>query len=166
MTRASGLLLIWGFALWGALSIRHVPGDWGHGICGPWGCGPPLQSLAAMHAAWLVLLLPAAALLAAAPSLSRRFKRRAALALAGAGGAALVAIAVRESLVGPCSFGGSAATYLPQRIAFVAATTIDAPLTQLVAAGLALLGLARGPADHPPSDGGADLEPGGAGRGG
>jgi hypothetical protein len=51
-------LACWGLALFGALKVCDVPGEFSHGLCGVWGCLPPLQALAAMHLFWLVLLLP------------------------------------------------------------------------------------------------------------
>ena len=48
----------WGLAAAGALSLASLPGDFGHSLCGPWGCFPPLQALAAMHLFWAVALVP------------------------------------------------------------------------------------------------------------
>lgn len=48
----------WGLAAFGALKVGDVPGDFSHGLCGVWGCLPPLQALAAMHLFWLVVLAP------------------------------------------------------------------------------------------------------------
>ncbi len=48
----------WGVVLTGTLSIAKWPGDWGHSICGPWGCGPTLQALTACHLSWLAIALP------------------------------------------------------------------------------------------------------------
>ena len=51
-------MTLWSGLLFGSLSVANLPGDWGHGICGPWGCGPPMQALVACHFAWLVVLAP------------------------------------------------------------------------------------------------------------
>jgi hypothetical protein len=51
----------WGLAAYGALCVARIPGDFGHSLCGPWGCLPPLQALAAMHLLWVVVLLPVVA---------------------------------------------------------------------------------------------------------
>jgi hypothetical protein len=48
----------WGLAAYGALSLTDLPGDYGHSLCGLWGCLPPVQALAAMHLFWVVVLVP------------------------------------------------------------------------------------------------------------
>jgi hypothetical protein len=75
-------MIAWASALLGSLSISRLPGDWGHGICGPWGCGPPLQSLVACHVSWLVVLGPATLLLASSRWLSTLVLRRVGATLA------------------------------------------------------------------------------------
>jgi hypothetical protein len=45
--------------LWGTLKIADLPLPPLHGVCGPWGCGPPLEALIACHGAWLVCIMPA-----------------------------------------------------------------------------------------------------------
>ena len=138
MPRTIYLLPLWGLALWGALALRDLPGDWGHALCGPWGCGPPLQALLSIHAAWAVLLWAPAFVLprmyASRPARMRRIGTI--VAAAGVGG--LIAIAIRESLFAGSSVSESAANYLLQRILFVIATSIDAPVVQATIAGLVL----------------------------
>jgi hypothetical protein len=51
-------VLGWALAAYGVLALGSLPGDFGHSLCGPWGCLPPLQALAAMHLFWGLLLLP------------------------------------------------------------------------------------------------------------
>ena len=50
--------IAWALAAFGALSLANLPGEYGHSLCGPWGCLPPLQALAAMHLFWVVVLGP------------------------------------------------------------------------------------------------------------
>ena len=50
----------WASALGMTLSLANWTGDWGHGVCGPWGCGPPTPSLLACHLSWFIVLLPIA----------------------------------------------------------------------------------------------------------
>lgn len=54
------LLPAWIVAIWGSLQIHRVDLDWGHGICGAWGCGPPLEALLGYHAFWSLVILPLA----------------------------------------------------------------------------------------------------------
>lgn len=138
MSRTIYLLPLWGLALWGALALRDLPGDWGHALCGPWGCGPPLQALLSIHAAWAVLLWAPAFVLPRIYASRSAGMRRIGAILAAAGVGGLVAIAIRESLFAGSSASESAANYLLQRILFVIATSIDAPVVQATIAGFVL----------------------------
>jgi hypothetical protein len=56
-------VLAWAGAVFGLQFLATLPGDlgealFGHSLCGPWGCLPPLQALVAMHALWVLLLIP------------------------------------------------------------------------------------------------------------
>lgn len=51
-------LLVWVGLAFGVALVGTTPGDLGNPLCGPWGCSPPVQALAAMHALWLLLLTP------------------------------------------------------------------------------------------------------------
>ena len=50
-------IVCWVLAAYGALRVADLPFD-SHELCGPWGCLPPVQALAAMHLFWCVLLFP------------------------------------------------------------------------------------------------------------
>lgn len=131
-------MTVWALALLGSLSIARLPGDWGHGICGPWGCGPPLQSLVACHVSWLVALGPATAILASSRWLSARVLRRAGATLALAGIIGLLAIVLHQ-----CAFWLPIASewqrpYFWHRCGFVIATTVDLPFVQISTIGLVL----------------------------
>src|SRR5271170_2895543 len=56
----------WAVCLRWALLLEKLPaatfGE--HGVCGPWGCGPPVPVLLACHGFWLFLLGPPAVLAA------------------------------------------------------------------------------------------------------
>ena len=56
--RYSGFAVLWSAAMVGVLQFRHL--DSGHSafLCGPWGCAPPLEALAAYHTGWLVVFAP------------------------------------------------------------------------------------------------------------
>ena len=41
-------VLLWCVLLYAILSLRNLPGDDSHRLCGPWGCLPPIQALAAV----------------------------------------------------------------------------------------------------------------------
>jgi hypothetical protein len=57
ITLKNGLKLsAWAAMLFAALSITNLPGNWGHSVCGVWGCGPPTQVLVGCHLAWFAVL--------------------------------------------------------------------------------------------------------------
>ena len=133
----------WGAAIYGALSIADAPGDWGHGICGPWGCGPPLQALVACHTAWVVVLTPPVVWLARSPSAANvRGWTGAAMAVLGL--TAIAMIAVREYFGWASQLDDWDAMLFLQRCAFCVAIAVDAPALQFVLAGAALW-LSRSP---------------------
>lgn len=135
--RWSSGLVAWAAALIATLSIANVPGHWGHGICGPWGCGPPLQALVACHSAWIVLLLP--------PTLWMRWRysmglcRQVGWLVLGIALAGIVGLGLCEALASLSHADTWRRPYLVQRIGFVLITLVDVPLTQFVAVGVALL---------------------------
>ena len=135
--RSVWCLVTWSIALGATLSIASWPGDWGHGVCGPWGCGPPLQALVACHAAWLVVLFP--------PTLWIRMRgsfalcRRIGWLVLAAGVLGILGLSLRESLTWLSHSDELHRSYWPQRIGFVLITLVDVPLVQLALAGVALL---------------------------
>ena len=143
-------LCVWALVLLGSLMIAQAPGDWGHPICGPWGCGPPLQSLVACHLAWLVAILPPAVLLVRSVSVKQHARRW------------LGGLLVMSAIVGLCVVVGQQHAgwwqnaserqrpYFWHRCGFVAATSVDLPMVQCLAAGGLLLGWPSRRADHQP----------------
>lgn len=154
---ASGLVA-WAAALIATLSIANLPGDWGHGVCGPWGCGPPLQALAACHAAWIVLLLP--------PTLWMRWRfsvglrRQVGWFVLGIALAGIVGLGLRESFTWLSQADEWHRPYFVQRIGFLLVTLVDVPLVQFVVVGVALLvkGRHRNPIGQSPLTSSASSE--------
>ncbi len=135
-----GLLLsLWCGCLYSVLRVTEIPGNWGHWICGPWGCGPRLQALVACHGFWLVLLFPAAIIFSAA--LPSRHVRLIGTLVAGLGTAAILLVAVIQGCtwlpvtLHPYYFG--------QRVLFSVATMVELPMVQFVFIGLLLRYLAK-----------------------
>jgi hypothetical protein len=133
------LVLIWASLLGASLSVARLRGDWGHPLCGPWGCAPPLQSLVGCHLAWIVALAPCVPL--ANRFLSPRWQFRLALSL------------TVLSTLGTLAFLGWRAdgwlgrtrgqtTYLPQHLALELASFVDIPFVQSVALGCICLAIA------------------------
>ncbi len=127
----------WALVLAGTLSIAYWPGDWGHGVCGPWGCGPTLQSLVACHLSWLVVLMPLAGVLQL--WLSRRQQRALGMTILIVAAAGLGGMIAYEVSVSWSSASEWQRQFLRQRIGFVIATQIDFPLVELLLAGLFLV---------------------------
>lgn len=123
----------WGLAAYGVLMFAFLPVDLGHGLCGPWGCAPPLQALAAMHAFWVVALVPPTAW--ALKLLSDRNLRLVGSAVLGMGLTGLGIVVARELLVWLPSVPAEVQRYFPQRLLFVLATLSDLPLIQVTLAG-------------------------------
>lgn len=137
----------WGAVLLGALSISRLPGDWGHGICGPWGCGPPLQSLVACHSAWLVALTAPVALVTRSSWLSTRVVRRVGVVLALIGCLGLLGVVMYQLVFWLPQSSEWQRPYFWHRCGFVIATSVDLPLVQLSGLGVALIfipGIFRG----------------------
>lgn len=131
----------WGLAAYGVLSCAFLPVDLGHGLCGPWGCAPPLQALAAMHAFWVLALLPPTVW--AMCLLSSRSLRLVGVVVMGLGLAGLGIVLARELIVWLPSVPADVQRYFPQRFLFVLATTSDVPLVQVTVAGTVCLVVGR-----------------------
>lgn len=129
-------LFAWAAAGYGALAISWAPGNWGHWICGPWGCGPPLQALLGCHLAWLVGLTPVAWLAGASPRISEAKKRRLARGVLYVAAGLIVATIVTQCITWRPAAADYQRRYLLARIGFVMATTVDIPMWQLLVAGL------------------------------
>ena len=129
-------LCVWAAMLWGVLRVANLPGDWGHGICGPWGCGPPLQALVACHGFWLVLTLPIVCMLISGLSPHWRIRLGVGLFLTGVAG--LTAIVVYQAVVWLPDALPFQRAYFPQRCLFVLATLVDWPVVPLLLSGTVL----------------------------
>jgi len=129
------LFAIWLLGLLAVLSLVHLPGNWGHFVCGPWGCGPPMQVLLSCHLAWLMILVPLVRVLVLVsrhPSQTRCLLGKLSLTL---GILMLVAVIVYQWFSWLPYASDWQQNYFWQRCAFVVATTVDVPMVQLVAVG-------------------------------
>ena len=136
-------LAVWGAVLLGSLSVSRLPGDWGHGICGPWGCGPPLQSLVACHSAWLVALSAPVILVARSRCLSVHIVRRVGVALTILGSIGLLGVVIYQVIFWLPHTTEWQRPYFWHRCGFVVATSVDLPLVQLAGLGGGLLYFSR-----------------------
>lgn len=139
--RAIGMFSAWGGALLVVLQLQELPYDFGHGICGPWGCGPPVSALLACHAFWLVNL--AAVLWITHHWCEFHWQRQVAGAALTVATIGLLSVAAHQAI-----FWWPAATqwsrpYVAQRYLFSIAMLVDVPLVQLALFGLAGLRLSH-----------------------
>lgn len=138
--KSYGILTLWGLTLAGTLSVARWPGNWGHSVCGVWGCGPPLQALVACHVSWVVVLAPPALYLLSRASQREAFAR--ALSLTSIVvlilAVTLVAIAAaHEYLTWYATASDFQKIYFWRRVGFVLITTVEVPLLEV--AGLATI---------------------------
>ncbi len=132
------VLLAWAVCLGATLSIANSPGDWGHSICGAWGCGPPLQALVSCHLSWFVVLTPLAIALGMTNRVSGATLHKIGASLCIASVAMLVAIVVHERMTWWPLVGEWQRGFFWQRCGFYVATMIDVPTVQLLVLGLYL----------------------------
>jgi hypothetical protein len=128
-------VLLWCVLICGILSLRNLPGDYSHRLCGPWGCLPPIQALAAVHGAWVLVIATGVAWLLR--TRSPRTLRRTGVALTCLGAAGLVAFTAHDLSTCPHTISDGAVAYAPQRLACSIAMAIDLPLVQTTIAGAA-----------------------------
>ena len=125
------LLLIWIAALYGVLQASPYLDDLGHGICGTWGCGPPLEALLVYHGFWLVLiggLTTAAIHLCSAATLRVAGRTLTVVGLCG-----LLGLTAWELT----HLTESMRSYAVQRCLFAVATAVDIPIVPTTLAGMA-----------------------------
>ena len=125
------ILPVWIGLVWSSLQIHYLDLNLGHDICGPWGCGPPLEALIGFHGFWSALILPAACLLGLYLNSATNRKVGMAVLLVG--------------LVGIVTFVGwdvvnyyrqsETTEHLVQRALFTLVNTVDFPMIQTLLAG-------------------------------
>jgi len=132
-----------GLAAWCVLSLHDAPIAQEHSICGPWGCGPTIPSLLAVHGFWLLVAIPGAFRICQWLTTNQKvIMGRVCLGLASIG---IFAVALGALIHRP----GSEATqrqletYLVQLVLFALATTIQVPLFPTGVVGLIFLAAGR-----------------------
>ena len=131
----------WGAAVFGSLQIHKLDlGLAAHDICGPWGCGPPLESLIGYHSFWFLLVT--ALVFGVGAVLSRSNARRVGLALLAFGLVAALGYAGWDAAT--YAWKAGSAQYAVQRFFFTLATSVDLPTLQIAVAGLAMMLMKRG----------------------
>jgi hypothetical protein len=124
------LTTLWGLTAYASLKIAELPGNWGHGLCGPWGCAPPIQSLVACHLAWLATLLFVTEIL-----LGYKYKSLNSWLFYGtmaSAGLLLTGLISYEYVMWYLKVSEYQKSYFLQRIGFSISTHIELPIIQLV----------------------------------
>jgi hypothetical protein len=128
-------VFLWCVVLYGILGLRDLPGDYSHRLCGPWGCLPPIQALAAVHGAWTLVIATAAAWFIR--TRSPRTLRRLGVVLTCLGAGGLAVLAGHDLSTWPLRSTDAAGAYLPQHLAYSIVMATDLPLVQTTIAGTA-----------------------------
>lgn len=136
------LPVIWAGLILGALRANGLFSDSAYSVCGPWGCGPPTNSLLAVHLGWLAAIAPPAIYIAWRLPFSGRTIRRFAYGLMFVGLVGLSSIVAWQWFVWLPGTNESFRPYIWQRCFFALATAIDLPFAQIVltSIGLCLVG--------------------------
>lgn len=132
-------LAAWAASLAAALSIAQWPGDWGHGICGPWGCGPPLQALVACHLAWFVIVVPPSVAAHRSARVTPRTLRNIGVALCIVAALYIGAVVIDERMTWWPMASEWQQDYFWHRCGFVLVTTTDLPVVQVLVGGVYLI---------------------------
>jgi len=138
VVRITGYLVVWAACILGAVSIRNIPLETKHDICGPWGCGPPTQALIACHVAWLVVLTPPVTWFAFKGKASRSLIRSVGTFLILASSLVLLAIFLDQWIGWWHQVDPWKRQYLWQRYGFWIATAVDLPIIQVLLGGVFL----------------------------
>jgi len=129
-------LVVWAACLTGTLALAELPIGSTHGICGPWGCGPPTQALLACHLAWLVVLVPPAVLLTSSQVSSHPLVQTAGLLLIGSAVVILLAILTYQRVTWWSQAIEWQRPYFWQRYGFSIAIAVDFPILQAMLVGI------------------------------
>ena len=142
-------LIAWATALYGALSVSNLSGDWDHSVCGPWGCGPPIQALVGCHLAWIVLLSPLALSVGPMRNIPAGNRLRIGKALICVSMLLLGGVVAYQTLAWWPNVSEWQQRFLWQRLGFVIVTTVDVPMLQILVAGVTVVWRARFPTPPP-----------------
>lgn len=135
--RVASVAAAWGSALYSVLQIHRFSNLSRHTICGPWGCGPPLESLIACHGFWVVFLaLPTAV---ACMRLSPPVLKRAGFAVLLLGLLGIAGIVSWQLVYWLPEVSRTQREHLLERLVFSTATLVELPAFELLLAGLSCL---------------------------
>lgn len=139
ITLQSGLkLFAWAATLLAALSIANLPGEWGHSVCGAWGCGPPTQALVSCHLAWFVVLTPLAVMASRWSHKTTESSQLLGKLFCLTGAFLLIAVVIYQAAAWWPAASEWQRTFFWQRCGFVIVTSVDIPMLQLLTVGIVM----------------------------
>lgn len=134
--RLTTMAVLWAAAMLGVLQLQHLDlGQSSHAVCGPWGCGPPLQVLLACHGFWFVVLAPPTWV--ACNRLPLPYLRTAGWALLAVGLAGLIGIGAWQVFDWLPGASATQRQYLFERYLFSIAVFVDVPFAEVFLCGVA-----------------------------
>ncbi len=139
--RFAAKAIAWGAAMVGVLQLQSLSGSWSHVICGPWGCGPPLEAVVTCHLVWVLLLAPLVMVF-----ISRQTPaalRVVGAVAAAAGVAGLITVAIWVGAVWFPQTSSYQRPYVLHKYAYTLACLIDVPIVQLIVSGGILFAVGR-----------------------
>jgi len=140
VTPQNGLkLLAWAATLLAVLSIANLPGEWGHSICGAWGCGPPTQALVGCHLAWLVVLIPVALMICRQSHRTVESSQRIGKLFFLTGALLLVGVVLYQAATWWPTASEWQRSFFWQRCGFLIVTSVDVPMLQLLISGVIMI---------------------------
>lgn len=135
------LPVIWAVLVLAALQTKGIFSEADHSVCGPWGCGPEIGDLVAMHAAWLAIVGPPLIYFSYRANLSSKLMRQVAVGLFAVGILGLLAVSGWQWFIWLPNASTWSKDYIWQRCGFAIVTSVDIPLIPAVLLGVILTGV-------------------------
>jgi len=143
-------LTIWGLALFGVLQIGLLAGAGGHAhgavsICGPWGCGPPVSALVAMHGFWTLLAMPPLGLIS--QTWQRRHVHQLGRILWISAAVVIAGVVLWQTFIWWPTANRLQRPYIVHRCLFSLVMLVDLPVLPALLGGITLCAMSRQPKD-------------------
>lgn len=135
------LPVVWAVFVFAALQTNGLISEADYSVCGPWGCGPEIGALVAMHATWLAVAGPPLIYFSHRANLSSKWMRRIAVGLFTAGIVGVLTIIAWQWLIWLPNASTWSKDYIWQRCGFAIVTSVDFPLIPAVILGIILAGV-------------------------
>jgi hypothetical protein len=135
------LPVVWAVLVLAALQTKGIVSEAEHSVCGPWGCGPAIGDLVAMHAAWLAVVGPPLIYFSYRANFSSNLMRSIAAGLFTTGIVGMLTVIAWQWLIWLPSASTWSKDYIWQRCGFAIVTSVDFPLIPAVILGIILTGV-------------------------